>query len=108
MTRTTEANSELDAHPEVTVSQTIALENENGISNVDQWQKENLGPQSSEKNEEKLVTIVKKVGQMCSRNNNIFTYRFISIHFFFKIPYPIPITKHVPYHIEKIVPIPGM
>lgn len=66
MTHTTEAISELDANSDVAVSQSLstALKDENEISDVDHWQNENLGPLSSEKNEEKLVTVVKKVCEM--------------------------------------------
>lgn len=64
LTHTSEAKPDLSGNPEASVSETVpvSLENENRLSDVYQWQNENLGPLSSEKNGEKIVTVIKKVG----------------------------------------------
>ncbi|XP_055305686.1 zinc finger protein 512B-like [Sitodiplosis mosellana] len=79
----THAIEDLPTNPDVSQTFPIPIETaDNGLSDGEQWGNESPGPLSSEKTEEKLITMIKKV------------------------PVPIAITKHVPYKIEKIVPIP--
>lgn len=51
--------------PGVDIAQTVPIaaetDNENGISDVDQWGNDQSSPLPSEKTEEKIVTVVKKV-----------------------------------------------
>lgn len=59
----THATEDLTTNQEVFAAQTLSnpSETDNGISHLEQWGSENPGPLSSEKNEEKLVTHIKKV-----------------------------------------------
>lgn len=77
------------------VAQTVPIaaetDNENGLSNVDQWENDHSSPLPSDKNEEKIVTVVKKV-TISNKENISYHSEFFFVKF--KVPVPIPITKH--------------
>lgn len=59
----THATEDLTTNPEISAAQTLSLssETDNGALSHEHYDNETPGPLSSEKNEEKLVTIIKKV-----------------------------------------------
>lgn len=79
------------------VAQTLPIaaetDNENGNSDVDQWENDHSSQLPSDKTEEKIVTVIKKVTITISNKENISHHsKFFFVKF--KVPVPIPITKH--------------